>query len=125
MMIQDEMSLRNDRAIDRRIKSARFRDEKRLEDFDFSFNDLSDKEKEMAFHSQWYLAEKYWKKWQKELANNQWAKSEDKMPELSVAELFHPGAAAVSAVNQSCRPPSWAAPRPSGSVLGFPSLQFQ
>lgn len=38
MMIQDEMSLRNDRAIDRRIKSARFRDEKRLEDFDFSFN---------------------------------------------------------------------------------------
>lgn len=27
--------------------------------FGFSFNDLSDKEKEMAFHSQWYLAEKY------------------------------------------------------------------
>ena len=26
--------------------------------FGFSFNDLSDKEKEMAFHSQWYLAEK-------------------------------------------------------------------
>ena len=49
--------------------------------FGFSFNDLSDKEKEMAFHSQWYLAEKYCKKWQKELANNQWAKSEDEMPD--------------------------------------------
>lgn len=38
MIIQDEMSLRNDRAIERRIKAAKFRDEKRLEDFDFSFN---------------------------------------------------------------------------------------
>lgn len=35
--------------------------------FGFSFNDLSDREKEMVFHSQWYLAEKYCKKWQKNL----------------------------------------------------------
>ena len=48
--------------------------------FGLSFNDLSDKEKEIAFHSQWYLAEKYCKKWQKELANNQWTKSEDETP---------------------------------------------
>ena len=35
--------------------------------FGFSFNYLSDKEKEMSFHSQWYLSEKYCKKWQKNL----------------------------------------------------------
>lgn len=38
LLIQDEINLRDDRALSRRIKSARFRETKRIEDFDFQFN---------------------------------------------------------------------------------------
>lgn len=38
MVLQDELLVRNSRLISRRIASACFRDAKRLEDFDFSFN---------------------------------------------------------------------------------------
>lgn len=38
LMLQDEINVRGDRQIARRIKQAGFRDVRRLEDFDFSFN---------------------------------------------------------------------------------------
>lgn len=38
LILQDEMNLRNDRLISRRIASASFREVRRLEDFDFGFN---------------------------------------------------------------------------------------
>ena len=38
LLVSDEMTARQDRAIARRVKEAGFRDIKRLEDFDFSFN---------------------------------------------------------------------------------------
>ena len=38
LVLQDEVTLRNDRAFQKRLKAARFRDAKTLEDFDFSFN---------------------------------------------------------------------------------------
>ena len=38
LILQDEMLVRNDRQIKRRITQACFREQRRLEDFDFSFN---------------------------------------------------------------------------------------
>lgn len=38
LMLQDELNIRGDRQTERRIKQASFRDVRRLEDFDFSFN---------------------------------------------------------------------------------------
>lgn len=38
LMLQDELNIRSDRQIQRRIKLASFRDVRRLEDFDFTFN---------------------------------------------------------------------------------------
>lgn len=38
LMLQDEINIREDRQITRRIQKAGFRDVRRLEDFDFSFN---------------------------------------------------------------------------------------
>jgi len=38
LCLQDELAIRKDRLIARRVKSAAFRDSKTLEDFDFSFN---------------------------------------------------------------------------------------
>jgi len=38
LVIADELAIRDDRAIERRIKAARFRDQRTIEDFDFSFN---------------------------------------------------------------------------------------
>lgn len=38
LIISDEISLREDRAIQRRVKAAGFRELKTIEDFDFSFN---------------------------------------------------------------------------------------
>ncbi len=38
LIVGDEIAIRNDRAIARRIKAARFRDEKRIDEFDFAFN---------------------------------------------------------------------------------------
>jgi DNA replication protein DnaC len=38
LIINDELSVRDDRAIQRRIKKADFRELKSIEDFDFSFN---------------------------------------------------------------------------------------
>ena len=38
IVLQDEITLRDDRAFAKRLKAARFRDPKTLEDFDFSFN---------------------------------------------------------------------------------------
>lgn len=38
LIVSDELSIRDDRAIERRIKKAKFRDLKTVEDFDFSFN---------------------------------------------------------------------------------------
>jgi DNA replication protein DnaC len=38
MILQDELLIRNDRAMNRRVALANFRDVKRLEEFDFGFN---------------------------------------------------------------------------------------
>ncbi len=38
MVLQDELLTRNDRLINRRITAACFRDQRKLEEFDFSFN---------------------------------------------------------------------------------------
>jgi DNA replication protein DnaC len=38
LIVADELAVRSDRAIARRIKAAGFREQKHLEDFDFSFN---------------------------------------------------------------------------------------
>ncbi len=38
LLLQDEMAVRQDRLLGRRTKAARFRDQKSLEDFDWSFN---------------------------------------------------------------------------------------
>lgn len=38
LLVNDELAIRNDRAIGRRTKSAGFRDTKSIEDFDFGFN---------------------------------------------------------------------------------------
>ena len=38
LILQDELLVRQDRLIERRVRSATFRDRKTLEDFDFSFN---------------------------------------------------------------------------------------
>jgi len=38
LLISDELALREDRAIERRVKAAGFRETKSIEDFDFSFN---------------------------------------------------------------------------------------
>jgi len=38
LMLQDELNIRSDRQVQRRIKLASFRDVRRLEDFDFTFN---------------------------------------------------------------------------------------
>lgn len=38
LIVNDEIALRENRAIERRVRAAGFRDQKTLEDFDFSFN---------------------------------------------------------------------------------------
>lgn len=38
LLLQDELAVRSDRTIARRVKAARFRDMKTLDEFDFSFN---------------------------------------------------------------------------------------
>ena len=38
LLLQDEMAVRQDRLMNRRVKAAGFRDQKTLEDFDWSFN---------------------------------------------------------------------------------------
>ena len=38
LILEDELMVRQDRLVNRRIKAARFRDLKTVEDFDFSFN---------------------------------------------------------------------------------------
>ncbi len=38
LLLQDELAIRADRLMNRRVKAAVFRDPKTLEDFDFSFN---------------------------------------------------------------------------------------
>jgi DNA replication protein DnaC len=38
LLLQDELLLRNQRLVGRRMKAANFRDVRRLEDFDFAFN---------------------------------------------------------------------------------------
>lgn len=38
LVVQDELAIRADRQIERRVKAASFRDPKTLEDFDFAFN---------------------------------------------------------------------------------------
>jgi DNA replication protein DnaC len=38
LILQDELNIRNQRLIERRVKAARFRDQKTLENFDFRFN---------------------------------------------------------------------------------------
>lgn len=40
-LMQDEVNLRHQRAIKRRIKAARFRERRSLENFDFSFNNIN------------------------------------------------------------------------------------
>ena len=58
LLVQDEMTLRNDRARNRRIKSARFCDEKRIEDFDFSFNPSVNRKEIMDFVAGGFIREK-------------------------------------------------------------------
>lgn len=43
-LVQDEINLRHQRAIKRRIKAARFREQRSLENFDFSFNNINRKQ---------------------------------------------------------------------------------
>jgi len=38
LIVQDELAVRHDRAVERRTRAARFRDQKTLEDFDWDFN---------------------------------------------------------------------------------------
>lgn len=38
LLVQDELAVRADRLIERRVKAAAFRDQRTIEDFDFSFN---------------------------------------------------------------------------------------
>ena len=38
LILQDELAVRNERLINRRVKTAAFREQRTLEDFDFSFN---------------------------------------------------------------------------------------
>src|SRR4026209_2577001 len=38
LLVQDELMIRNNRLINRRINAANFREVRRLEDFDFGFN---------------------------------------------------------------------------------------
>lgn len=38
LILQDEMSVRDDRQVDRRIRAACFRDQKTLDEFDWDFN---------------------------------------------------------------------------------------
>jgi DNA replication protein DnaC len=38
LILQDELAVRSDRLLQRRVKTARFRDQKTLDNFDFSFN---------------------------------------------------------------------------------------
>ena len=38
LILQDELVIRQDRAVARRVKAAAFRDQKTLEDFDWDFN---------------------------------------------------------------------------------------
>ena len=38
LLVQDELSVRGDRAVDRRTRAAQFRDQKSLSDFDWDFN---------------------------------------------------------------------------------------
>ena len=45
ILLQDELHLRNDRLIQRRVTLANFRDQKSLDDFDFSFNPTIKKSK--------------------------------------------------------------------------------
>jgi len=40
-LVQDEVNLRHQRAIQRRIKAARFREQRSLDSFDFSFNNIN------------------------------------------------------------------------------------
>ncbi len=49
LIIQDEITIRDDRAVQRRIEAAKFRDQKRLEDFDFHFNRSINKNQIMEF----------------------------------------------------------------------------
>jgi len=38
LVLQDELAVRHDRTVERRIRSAAFRDQKALDDFDWDFN---------------------------------------------------------------------------------------
>jgi DNA replication protein DnaC len=38
LLVQDELGVRGDRAVDRRTRAAQFRDQKSLSDFDWDFN---------------------------------------------------------------------------------------
>ena len=38
LVLQDELAIRSDRLVNRRVKAATFRDQKTLEDFDWQFN---------------------------------------------------------------------------------------
>lgn len=58
LMVSDEISLRDDRSVLRRIQNAKFRDDKRIEDFDFSFNPSLPKNKIMDFATGQFIRDK-------------------------------------------------------------------
>lgn len=43
-LVQDEVNLRHQRSVQRRTKAARFREQRSLESFDFSFNNINRKQ---------------------------------------------------------------------------------
>lgn len=49
LIVSDEIALREDRAIERRVRAAGFRDLKTIEDFDFSFNTSINRRQIMEF----------------------------------------------------------------------------
>lgn len=58
LLIQDELAIRDDRSRSKRIKDARFRDERRLEDFDFTFNHDIPKKEVMQFATAQFIRDK-------------------------------------------------------------------
>ena len=58
LLLQDELLMRNDRSIQRRVTMAGFRDQKSLEDFDFTYNTSIKKSKVFDLATCHYVREK-------------------------------------------------------------------
>jgi len=58
LIVNDEIAVREDRAIERRVKAARFRELKTIEDFDFSFNPTIDRREIMELATGRFIRER-------------------------------------------------------------------